>query len=106
MTPEGKVKAAVKKWLKAHGWWYCMPATGGYGSSGTPDFIACRPVVVTAAMVGMVMGQLVGIETKAAGKLCNVTELQADQIEQIKTAGGIAFACDRVSVLDERFPDG
>jgi hypothetical protein len=106
MTPEGKVKAAIKRWLKSHAWWYCMPATGGYGTSGVPDFIACRPVTVTPEMVGTRMGLLVGIEAKAFGKWRDTTELQDDQIKAIQAAGGHSFACDRVSELDERYPDG
>ena len=40
MTPEGKVKDKVKKILKELKAYYIMPATGGYGSSGAPDFVA------------------------------------------------------------------
>ena len=39
MTPEAKVKEKVKKALKNMGAYYAMPATGGYGSSGVPDFL-------------------------------------------------------------------
>lgn len=43
MTPEGKVKQEVKKYLESLGpdcWWF-MPMTFGYGKSGVPDFIIC-----------------------------------------------------------------
>lgn len=86
-TPEGKVKAAVKKFLTSIGAWYCMPATGGYGVSGVPDFIACY------------RGVFIAIETKALGKKYNVSELQHRQIEAIHQAGGRAVVIDDVSVL-------
>ena len=34
MTPEGKVKAAVKKILTEAGAWYCTPLGAGYGRAG------------------------------------------------------------------------
>jgi len=40
-TPEGKVKAKVKKLLDEMKVYYFCPATGGYGRSGIPDFICC-----------------------------------------------------------------
>ena len=86
-TPEGKVKSAVKKFLTGLGAWYCMPATGGYGTSGVPDFVVCYA------------GEFVAIETKAPGKLRNVSELQHRQIEAIHKAGGRAVVVDDVSQL-------
>ena len=32
LTPEGRVKAAVKKWLQARGIWFCMPMGSMYGA--------------------------------------------------------------------------
>ena len=40
-TPEGKVKAKVKVILKELGAYYTMPVTGGFGTSGAPDFLVC-----------------------------------------------------------------
>jgi hypothetical protein len=54
MTPEAKVKDKIKKFLKANAIYYAMPATGGYGVSGVPDFLCC------------VKGKFVGIEAKLA----------------------------------------
>jgi hypothetical protein len=90
-TPEGKVKAAVKKFLTSIGAWYCMPATGGYGMSGVPDFIVCW------------RGAFFAIETKAPGKKWNVSELQHRQIAGIHQAGGRAVVVDDVSQLVEVF---
>lgn len=43
MTPEGKVKDDLKKYLDSLGpdCWYYMPVPMGYGKRGVPDFIIC-----------------------------------------------------------------
>jgi hypothetical protein len=86
MTPEGKVKQKVKKYLTEMGCYYAMPATGGYGLSGTPDFLVCY------------RGRFVGIECKA-GK--NVpTALQLAALDRITGAGGLALVIDETNVDD------
>ena len=79
MTPEGKVKGALKKYLTSLGedcWYYC-PVPTGYGKRGVPDFIICYK------------GYFMGVETKRAkGGTSQVW--QDDQQEQIRTAGGIS----------------
>lgn len=90
-TPEGKVKAAVKTWLKARGIWYCMPMGTGFGNSGVPDFICCR------------QGQFLAIETKAPGKRGNTTAMQDKQIAGIHASGGAAVVVDDVSQLEGLF---
>lgn len=85
-TPEGKVKAAVKKLLDRHNIYYFMPATGGYGRSGVPDFICC------------VKGNFVAVETKA-GK-AKPTALQLREMEKIKDSGGLAFVINEDNVDD------
>ena len=42
MTPEAKVKAAVKKMLDKHGVYYFYAATHGFGRSGVPDLVCCH----------------------------------------------------------------
>lgn len=74
MTPEGKVKDKVKKVLKEMRAYYIMPATGGYGSSGAPDFVVCYD------------SQFFGIECKANGN--EPTALQMKHLTDIRTAGG------------------
>lgn len=86
-TPEGKVKAAVKKWLQDRGVWYCMPMGTGFGSSGVPDFVCCW------------RGKFLAIETKAPGKRGSTTALQDRQIVGIHQAGGAALVVDDVSQL-------
>lgn len=80
MTPEGKVKAAVKKLLSQYhgiyGWW---PVPCGYGENSL-DFVGCFH------------GRFFAIETKAPGK--KPTRRQGHVIERIKAAGGMAFVVD------------
>jgi hypothetical protein len=76
------------------------------GVHGIPDIICCLPAVVTPDMVGRTVGLFVGIETKAPGRLGNVTELQKYQIERIRAAGGIACVVDGVEVLAEEIRYG
>lgn len=61
MTPEGEVKAEVKKFLAALGadCWYYMPVPMGYGRRGVKDFI------------GAYKGKAFAIETKALRKKLN-----------------------------------
>ena len=40
-TPEGKVKARVRRILEINKVYHFLPATGGYGRSGIPDIIGC-----------------------------------------------------------------
>lgn len=86
-TPENKVKNAVKKELKARGIWYYMPVQNGMGVVGIPDIIGCWN------------GWFVGIETKAPGKLTNVTPNQQARLNEIEKAGGLALVIDNVDVL-------
>ena len=86
MTPEVKVKNAVKKLLKENNAYFCMPVTGGFGASGVPDIIACY------------RGFFVGIECKAGkGK---VTALQQKNLDDISKAGGGAVVVNEDNLED------
>ena len=75
-TPEKKVKDAVKKLLNEHGAYHFSPVTGGFGTSGVPDIVAC------------LHGKFIGIEAKAGkGK---PTALQEKNLMNITRTGGIA----------------
>jgi len=77
MTPEGKVKKAVRQVLDGLGAYYVMPVTGGYGKQGAPDFLIC------------LNGNFIGIETKAGkGKLTSLQELN---LKKIIDCGGVAL---------------
>lgn len=87
MTPEGRVKHAVKKKLKELGVWYYMPVSNGMGRVGAPDFICC------------VEGRFLAIETKAPGKRNQLTANQHKEIQAIHEAGGAAIVVDDVAQL-------
>jgi len=75
MTPEGRVKAAVKRELDKYPDHYReMPVPGGYGKSGL-DFTVCF------------FGRFLAIETKADGK--EPTGRQNKRIDEIEQAGGV-----------------
>jgi Holliday junction resolvase len=83
-TPEKKVKEAIKRVLKKYNVYYIMPATGGYGRSGVPDFICCAD------------GKFLAIEAKADGN--KLTLLQAKEIASIQEAGGFALVINEENV--------
>jgi Holliday junction resolvase len=84
MTPEGKVKAKVKKILNEVGAYYAMPIGTGIGSSGVPDFLICKG------------GLFYAIECKANGN--KPTALQEANMKRIREAGGIALVIDETNV--------
>lgn len=84
MTPEAKVKHAIKKYLTSIHAWYFMPIGGAFTSHGIPDIIVCH------------RGMFVGIECKAPGRKAGTTPLQLMQIAGINGAGGVAFVADCV----------
>ena len=86
MTPEGKVKAKVKKTLDMMGAYYFMPTTGGYGRSGIPDIIGC------------LNGLFFAIECK--GKGGTTTALHNRELARIGVAGGLAFVINESNVED------
>jgi Holliday junction resolvase len=87
MTPEGKVKAEIKKVLAEYGCWYFMPAMNGYGRSGIPDFIGCYKGVFFA------------VEAKSAnGKL---TPNQEREIAAMLAAGGRAVVARSAEAVRE-----
>ena len=88
MTPEAKVKKRVKEILADLNAYYVMPVTGGYGNSGTPDFIIC------------IAGLFYGIETKANGG--KATALQLKHLDDIRKAGGVALIVDETNVENLR----
>jgi hypothetical protein len=79
LTPEGKVKAEIKKLLKIHGVWFYMPVQNGYGKVGIPDFICCFN------------GKFLAIEAKAPGKESALTPNQRNVLEAIDDHGGVAL---------------
>jgi hypothetical protein len=90
LTPEAKVKAAVKKLLDEFRIYHFSPFMAGMGRAGVPDIIACHN------------GKFLGIECKAGkGK---VTALQERELDAIDAAGGFTFVAreDNLKTLKER----
>ena len=88
-TPEGKVKQKVKEYLKSIGAWYYMPVSNGMGRSGCPDILVCFD------------GKFLAFETKAPGKINNVTPNQQREIDEITRANGLAHVVDCVEQVKE-----
>lgn len=92
MTPEGRVKAAIKKFLKTvPGCWFFMPIGGPYSAHGIPD------------IVGLVNGRMFGIECKAPGKEKNTTANQKNVLALIEACGGVAMVASDVETVRRRF---
>ena len=81
MTPEGKVKAAVKKVLLERGAYFFMPVQMGYGKR-TVDFLVCLD------------GRFIAIETKR--KTEKARTFQEEILKEIRAAGGLTFVIDSV----------
>ena len=62
------------------------------------------PVYITEDMVGMRLGVFAGVETKAPGKLKNVTPLQEKNLKEINDAGGFGDVIDDANDLGKRWP--
>lgn len=75
-TPESKVKAKLKAYLRKHGYYYFMPVQTGMGAT-TLDFLACR------------QGLFYAFETKAEGK--DFTPRQNFVAEQMLEAGASVY---------------
>lgn len=85
MTPEGKVKATIKKMLDRYPHYRFMPVQMGMGTV-TLDFLVC------------VNGRFLAIEAKAPGK--EPTDLQRQTIRNIRAAGGETFVISNELGLD------
>lgn len=86
MTPEGKVKNAVKKILTVSGAYFCMPFGAGYGRAGVADIVACYK------------GHFLAIECKAGkGK---TTALQDRELAAVGAAGGTPLVINESNIED------
>lgn len=88
-TPEGYVRADVKKYLKAIRVYFFSNTTFGYGGSGQPDITACMAYKIKPSDVGRVVGIFTAVELKAPDK--EPTALQRQRIAEIRKHGGFAF---------------
>ena len=83
-TPEGKVKARLKKHLDAMGIYHFSPFQAGMGRAGVPDIIGCY------------RGMFVAFECKAGKN--KPTALQEREMNAIRTAKGLAFVINEDNV--------
>ena len=93
MTPEAKVKKKVKEYLQSIGAWYYMPVSNGMGRVGCPDILVCYS------------GLFMAFETKAPGKIKNVTANQQREIDAITRVNGLARVVDDVEQVKEAIRD-
>ncbi len=77
MTPEGRTKKALKKFLAEQGIYQFWPVQNGFGQA-TVDCLACCD------------GKFLAIETKRAG-VKTPTDRQALTLATIKEAGGRSY---------------
>lgn len=83
-TPEGRVKAAIKKVLEAHGAYFFLPVSNGMGAMGIPDILAC------------LHGRFIGIEAKSGTN--KPTDLQTLNLKRIDDAGGLALVINETNL--------
>ncbi len=83
-TPEGKVKARLKKQLDELGIYHFSPYQAGMGRAGVPDVIGCY------------QGRFVAFECKAGNN--KPTALQEREMNAIRTAKGLAFVINEENV--------
>lgn len=94
MTPEGRVKAEVRRIFREHGGLCDLNVMTGYGLNSRADFTACY------------MGRFIAIETKADSR-SRITPLQLQYLVSVLDAGGVALIIhtdnigDLVQVLQE-----
>ena len=91
MTPEGRVKADIKKWLKEQGAYFFMPVQTGYGAA-TLDFLCCFH------------GQFVAIEAKAP-KTGRISKRQEIIAEEIEAARGFVIVATSVAEVKAGFSE-
>ena len=86
ITPEAKVKAAVRKLLVEFGIYYFSPSANGYGRAGIPDIICCFG------------GRFIAIECKAGNGV--TTALQDRELAAIRTAGGMTMVVNETNIQE------
>jgi hypothetical protein len=87
MTPEGKIKFQLKKYLTSIGAYWFMPVQTGWGSRAL-DFLCCY------------RGLFFACETKAPGK--PMKGFQAVKADEMRAAGAKVFKLDDTEFLELR----
>jgi Holliday junction resolvase len=86
ITPEAKVKTAVRKLLDSLNIYHFMPPANGFGRAGIPDIVGCMD------------GHFIAIECKA-GK-GTTTALQDRELNAVLNAGGTVFIAREHNLAD------
>ena len=85
-TPEGKVKAKLRRKLSQIDCWVYIPQAGAFGKSGVPDILV------------LVNGRLFGFECKADAKK-KPTNLQVKAMKDMEAAGAKCMVvCDDATI--------
>ena len=90
-TPENRVKAAIKKWLRDQKIFYWSAAAGPYSTHGISDILALHDGVMYA------------LEVKAPGRAGHATVHQLRFIDAIIAAGGRGAVVDTLDAVKELF---
>lgn len=90
LTPESRVKKACKRLLDAAGIWHFSPIGGPYAAHGVPDIVCVAPG-----------DKVFFIETKAPGKIKNLTENQKRVHDEIRSRGGTVLVVDSPDSVKE-----
>jgi len=83
-TPEGKIKAEIKRILAEYEVYYFMPQPGFLTRVGVADFTCC------------LNGTYIAIEAKAGRKL--PTALQQRELDKVNAAGGVALCINAENI--------
>ena len=86
ITPEAKVKTAVRKLLDTLKIYHFMPPANGFGRAGIPDIVGCMD------------GHFIAVECKA-GK-GTTTALQDRELNAVLNAGGTVFIAREHNLAD------
>jgi Holliday junction resolvase len=86
ITPEAKVKTAVRKLLDSLNIYHFMPPANGFGRAGIPDIVGCMD------------GHFIAVECKA-GK-GTTTALQDRELNAVLNAGGTVFIAREHNLAD------
>lgn len=100
--PESKISRAIIAMIKANGGYAVKFHGGPMTEAGTPDILACIPCEVGHYDDGethrpIIVGRMVGIETKVPGKHDNVSPIQKHRHAHIRHSCGVVIVPTSVS---------